>query len=93
MPENVDLIHHDLGFVDAIMWGAATNWWGAPSVDVEFEPKDGVVGALFVETVSVFLDEAGDLCPGDWVNARVDAKAFVEFSLIDGLVPLANVSA
>ena len=71
------------------MWGAATNWWGAPSVDVEFEPEDWVAGALFVEAVPAFLDEVGDLCPDDWV----DAKAFVEFSLINGLVPLVNVSA
>ena len=51
------------------------------------------MGSGFVKTVPILVDEGDDSGSHGWVDRGLHVKALVEFGLIDGRVPLANVGA
>ena len=69
--QRVDLFHDDNGLVPSIVGLRAADRVGGASVNAEFKSQDGVVSAVFIETIPMLLNDSTNL----GVNARVNVVA------------------
>ena len=88
-----ELLVDNLGFVDAVAWWTASDWFGVAGVDAKFIVEDGAADAVRSKRVPVFVDDGRETGFVVGVEGGWEGNELVKVSLVLGGVPKDAVGA